>query len=104
MTLVSCYTSPMSGYPGDTIQVCASASPNSRLQMEFCRLGDPDVILQSEDVDVDYAAPPGDCFSAGCGWSPVYNLVIPIDWPSGIYSVRFLAEEVIAHVLLEGAM
>lgn len=96
MPTVDCYTWPMSGYPGETIHICARASERTTLAMEFYRLGGPtDQKINGpnkreiEYVTAEYLMVPPNADEFGCGWDPIFECIIPSTWRGGVYSVRF---------------
>ncbi len=78
------YTDRISYGPGEVLRLhVMSAAPDVRLRIERDGLA-PQMVLDRR-IPGGFAATPADCSVSGCGWPERFSLVIPEDWPSGVY-------------------
>ena len=80
------YTDAISYRPGGVLRLHAmSSAPRADLVMTRDGL-DPKVVLTAT-IATRFAATPPDCSVKGCDWPVAFEVTIPADWPSGVYTV-----------------
>ena len=85
-----CYTDRLSYAPGDRLRLHAIAHlPQARIVIT--RDGRPPRPVHAATIPAGFAPTPPDCSVTGCGWPERHALVIPRDWPSGLYRVTITA-------------
>jgi hypothetical protein len=85
-----CYTDRLSYTPGDTLRLHAIAhTPTARLTI--ARDGLTPHIVHDTTIPAGFAATPPDCSVTGCGWPERAAIIIPHDWPTGLYRITISA-------------
>jgi N,N-dimethylformamidase len=90
-------THPLEGYvdrvsvaPGETLTIMAHA-PKGRFAIRFVRYGaDREVVREIAEVAGASQDYPHDAAQQGCDWASSFELVIPQDWSSGLYSATLV--------------
>ena len=80
------YTGTLSYAPGERLTLHAmSSAPEARLQIARGGLS-PECVLDTT-IATRFAPTPADASVKGCDWPVVFEVTVPADWKSGVYTV-----------------
>ena len=85
------YAWPLSVAPGEQVTFFVSAASDYRVTYMRLKPGPGGLgvaMTPSFFASAGLQSVPADAWQDGCGWNASFNLVIPEDWPSGIYAAE----------------
>jgi hypothetical protein len=80
------YTDALSYQPGATLRLHAM-SDASEARITVARDGLTQTTVLETNIPTRFAPTPVDCSVRGCGWPVAFEITIPADWPTGVYSI-----------------
>jgi hypothetical protein len=90
---LACYTNVLSGYPGEAVELHASAA-NGPCALEIARIGRAlEVVRRIENIAIGHHETPPHPDRDGCGWPVALAFDIGKDWRSGYYDLQLTDRE-----------
>ncbi len=84
------YADALSYRPGDRLRLHGMGK-KGMARLVIARDGVAPTVVLDRQVAVDFAVTPADASVNGCGWPLVFEMTLPQDWPSGVYTVTVTA-------------
>lgn len=80
------YADALSYRPGDRLRLHGMGKKGTA-RLVIARDGALPQVALDRQIAVDFAPTPADASVQGCGWPVVFEMDLPPDWPSGVYTV-----------------
>jgi hypothetical protein len=94
---LACYTNVLSCYPGEAVELHASAA-NGPCTLDIARIGrNREVVRRIENIAIAYHETPPHPDRDGCGWPVALAFDIGKDWRSGYYDLQLTDREGPSH-------
>ncbi|HLX13237.1 MAG TPA: N,N-dimethylformamidase beta subunit family domain-containing protein, partial [Bacteroidota bacterium] len=83
------YVTPLSAEPGDTIHFHLSTKVTPIYVVIYKEGLSRTFVMASGSIPATFQPTPDSAFWYGCGWTSTYDLAIPPNWTSGVYTADF---------------
>ena len=82
------YADRLSYAPGERL-VLHAISNADKARLVIRRDGLVPKVMLDTIIPCGFAPTPADCSERGCGWPERFGISLPLDWPSGVYTMTF---------------